>query len=419
MAIKAQPPLGFNDTVLVVGIDVGKQNHVAVAQGPGGQASKALPFANNQAGFERLVAWLAPLATRWDTTTVVVGLEPTGHYWKPLAEWLRRRGYPLRLVPPVFTQRAQELLDGSPLKSDAKDAHVIADLVRQGKSRALTNQDNIFQELRYLAEARRRVVRERTSLVNRLHRLLDLLFPELPALFHSIDCPTVRALLAVAVTPAEVVALGQDALARLLYQASRGRVSPARAAELLAAAGQSVGCRERVATVRLEVPLLLERLALVHAHRQLLEQEMKTALQQVDYASQLLSIPGLGVVTVAIALGELGDLRGYRHARQVVKKAGLNLFERSSGQHRGEHRITKRGRGELRRVLFMAVLRMFSAKGIFYSFHQRLVGTKPKPKIAVAAMRRLLVVMFALVRDGARFDARRLLGARPRQEMVA
>lgn len=416
MAIKAQHPMRFNDTVLVIGVDIAKRSHVAVAQVYEGKVSKPLAFANSRTGFEQLLAWMDQMTARFGTKGIVIGLEPTGHYWKPLAEWLRRHGNEVRLVPPVFTHRAKELIDGSPLKSDSKDAHVIADLVRQGKSRALTNQDNVFQELRSLSECRHRLVKERLSLVNRLHRLLDMLFPELPALFHRLDCPTVRALLKVAATPDEILTLGIEPLTRLLRSASHGNLGQARAEELRQAASQSIACQERVAPLRMELPFTLTKLDLVASQVEQVEQQMVVTLKQVDYASHLLSIPGIGVITVAIILGEVGDLRGYRHARQVIKKAGLNLYEKSSGQHQSQHHITKRGRAELRRVLFMAVLRMFGAKGAFREYYQRMVKTKAKTKIAVAAMRRLLSTIFALVRDGSRFESERLLGSSGRTE---
>jgi len=130
---------------------------------------------------------------------------------------------------------------------------------------------------------------------------------------------------------------------------------------------------------------------------------MVTLLQNVDYAPRLLTIPGIGVVTLAIVLGELGNLRNYRNSKQILKMAGLNLFERSSGQRQGTRRITKRGRAELRHILYLAAIRMTAKGRPLHGLRQKLSPTKPAPKVAVAGMRRLLKAMFAIVRDNRPF----------------
>jgi transposase len=404
MASKTLRAYRYNEATLVVGIDIAKNRHVAVAEGPGGVMTKPFAFDNSLQGFLQLIDWLSKATTRLGTASIVIGMEPTGHYWKPLGEWLQEKGYELRFVSPVLTKRAKEMLDGSPLKTDAKDAAVIADLVRQGKSRPLSERQDAYQELRYLAELRRRLVVERGALLNRLHRLLDLLFPELPKLFASLDSASVFALLCAAPTPQAVIALGLRALTELLQQVSRKKLGRERAEAILAAAQVTIGCRHGQRALQMELALLLPRINELGAQRRQVEQQMTVILRSIDYVPRLLSIPGIGVVTVAIVLGELGDLRLYRNARQVLKMAGLNLFEHSSGDHRGQKRITKRGRAQLRQVLYLAAIRMFAPGCPLHGLHQKQSETKPGPKIAVAGMRRLLKAMFAIVRDERSFE---------------
>jgi transposase len=291
------------------------------------------------------------------------------------------------------------MLDGSPLKTDAKDARVIADLMRQGKSRPISTQEGLYQELRYLAEVRHRLMIERTSLLNRLNRLLDLLFPELPGLFKALDGVTIRTLLKVAPTPTEVLELGVEGLTDLLVKASHGKLGRQRAEAIIAAAHTSVGCQYGADVLRFELQLLLPRVEEILAQRDQVDERMTTAIAGIDYASKLLSIPGIGPVTVAVFLGEVGDLRNYRNAKQVLKMAGLNLFERSSGTHKGMRRMTKRGRPELRRILYLAAIRMVVKGMPLKGLYQKMTPNKPTPKVIVAGMRRLVKAMFAMVRD--------------------
>jgi transposase len=75
-----------------------------------------------------------------------------------------------------------------------------------------------------------------------------------------------------------------------------------------------------------------------------LEEEMLPHLEQIPYSDSLLSVKGIGAVTVAGLIGEVGDFRQFHTLREVMKLAGLDLFEISSGKHKGNRHISKRGR---------------------------------------------------------------------------
>lgn len=401
MAIQPRP---LGPDTLVIGVDIAKSSHVAVAQAPDHMFSKPFPFKNDGAGFEAFAAWLMQAAAKAGTTKVIVAIEPTGHYWKPLGEFLRRRDIEVRMVSTLLTKRAKDMLDGSPLKTDAKDAKVIADLARMGKSRPEYVQGEAVQELRYLVEYRERLCRERTACLNRLHRLLDLLFPEITGMFSRIDCKSLQALVAAVPTPAAALKAGVEALAEILKVASNGYYGASKALQIVEAAKSSIGCREGIAPLVFETLVIVPRIREFDILLKAIEIEMMDVLDKVDYGALLLTIPGFGVVTAAVIVAELGDLRLYQNARQVIKMAGLNLFERSSGYHRGQRRITKRGRSLVRKILYLAVLRQAGPKGLYGEYFRKFPG-KPKPKIAVAAMRRLLRLVFAVVRDSRAYQA--------------
>src|SRR5262249_57575355 len=104
----------------------------------------------------------------------------------------------------------------------------------------------------------------------------------------------------------------------------------------------------------------------------------------------LVTIRDLGAVTVAGILGHTGDLGKYEHPDQVIKLAGLNLYEKSSGQHRGQLRITKRGRAHLRKILYMAALRVSRKCGSLHHYYSALTGRAIPPTAAlVAAMSKI------------------------------
>jgi transposase len=358
---------------------------------------------NDWASFEALEAWARQTAARAQCSSLVFALESTGHYHKPLEEWLSRRGHAVRFVSTLATCRAKVLLDDSTTKTDEKDACVIADLARHGKSLPIAGQEERYAELRYLGEFRQRLTEEKTQVLNRLHRLLDLCFPELPGLFSELEGRAVRALLAKAPTPEEVVLLGIEELTSLLREASRGRLKRERAEQVLAAAKTSIGCRRGVNKLKLEVPYQLGRLDELERQLAEVERELVTTSEPIPYFRDLAAIPHLGAVTVAILLGELGDIRKYQHMDQLVKKAGLTLTERSSGKHKGKRRLSKRGRAQARQMLYLAATRMMKKDAPLQNYRLNH-PSKPGTTLAVMGMKRILRMLFAVVHTNTAFN---------------
>jgi transposase len=392
---------------VVIGVDIAKTEFVAVGQLSSGEETKARKFAMSRSGFQAFEAWWRQVVTKAQAEGVVFALEPTGHYGTPLATWLQDKGMPVCLVQPLHTNRVKELYDGTRRKTDAKDAAVIADLYRRGVYKPWRVPRGAFAALRVLARRREQLVKQRSQATNRLHRHLDVVFPEIRELFSKVTSATVLALLEEACTPDEVQALPYLELVGRIRSASRGQLGEERAAELLAAAKTSIGIADGVAAHQLAIRQTVTELRQVLKRLCEVEQAMRQDLAEVPYAMRLLSIPKLGVITVATLLGELGDLRGYRHAGQLIKMAGLDLVESSSGQRQGKRHISRRGRRYARQMLYLAALRL--GGGVLAAPRHRMVelNKKEPTKAAVANMCRLLRILHALVRDDVDFDAAR------------
>ena len=92
----------------------------------------------------------------------------------------------------------------------------------------------------------------------------------------------------------------------------------------------------------MEIQELLSFMEASERFTESLEQEMITHLAQVPYSNILLSLKGIGEVTAAGLIGEVGDFRKFRTMSEIMKLAGLDLFEVSSGRHKGQRHISKR-----------------------------------------------------------------------------
>jgi len=111
----------------------------------------------------------------------------------------------------------------------------------------------------------------------------------------------------------------------------------------------------------------------------------------------LRSVPGIGPVTACTLIADLPEL-GHLDRRRIAALAGLAPFARESGGWRG-HRMITGGRPHIRQVLYMATLSAIKCNPVIRAFHQRLAAGRPGKVAVIAAMRNLLTILNAMLRD--------------------
>ena len=159
---------------------------------------------------------------------------------------------------------------------------------------------------------------------------------------------------------------------------------------------------------------LLTEYELYHQQYAELEQLMLALLQQVPNGEKLLAIKGVGLVTAATFVGEVGDISRFQDPRQIQKLAGLNLVENSSGKHQGKTRISHRGRKRLRHGLFMAMITILAKNQEFRMLHQKNLTREKNPltkmQSIIALCGKLIRVFYGLLRTGSDYSAEKMLG---------
>jgi len=407
-------PIAGADT-LVVGIDIGKRVHW-VTFTVDGESVESFRIFNEGHSFVKLLEEIRRLQKRYECPNVLVGMEPTGHYWYPLAYFLHKHKQVIVTVNPAHVRWSKELDDNSPLKSDEKDAGIIAELVRQGKYFSVVLPKGVYAHLRKLSAMRASRVKQRSAQKNMLHRILDMIFPEYAGLFSDLVGKTAQILLRRCPAPEQIEALGSEKLTVLIRQASHRRLGVAKAQKVLVAAQMSIGITEGLDSYLLDLSQTLDMLDLLGKQIAEIEQQQEAYLAQVPYASFLLSVPGIGPVTVATLLGEIGDFRAYSSARELIKLAGLNLYEVSSGLHKGKRKISKRGRRRLRHALYCAVIPMIRHNAPFRDkYHAFLDRDKAPHQAIIALCTKLLRVLFALVCKEQNFSEEMVSGTQMKQ----
>ena len=152
---------------------------------------------------------------------VLIGLEPTGHYWRKLAYFGKDKGYDVRFVRTTALKHHRAIDESSSAKSDEKDALTITNITREGKYIDTVIEDGIVRQLRTLSKVRERILRYNVSAKNTLHAALDDYFPELTKIFWSMGAKGLWALLEKCPFPQDVLSLKIVTLREMIVRSSR------------------------------------------------------------------------------------------------------------------------------------------------------------------------------------------------------
>lgn len=402
-------------STLVVGIDIGKETHFARAFDYRGiELTKLLKFSNTAEGFELLGRWMRDTCRQQEKTEVIVGLEPTGHYWFTLGDHLKRQGHKLAIVNPFHVKRTKELDDNSPTKNDRKDPKTIAMLVKDGRYREVYIPEDIYQELREAVEERERLQKQLIAIHNRVIRWLDIRFPEFTEVFKKWTGKTALLTLQTFPTPAKVLETGAEEILATWRTVVKRSIGIKKAQALVKAASKSIGRTTGQVASETSLQNLLAEYELYHAQHERLKQLVQELLLQVPNAVKLLGIKGVGLITAATFVGETGDIHRFEHPRQIQKLAGCNLVENSSGKHKGKTTISRRGRKRLRRGLFMTMIAILGKNPEFRELHHRNLTREKNPlnkmQSIIALCGKLIRVFYSILKNGVDYNPEKMMG---------
>lgn len=421
-----QKLLAITTDTLVIGVDIAKNYQWArFVDFRGIEHDRALKFKNSKGGFETILARIREICKKENFATAVVGMEPTGHYWKAFANWLEKQdGIKVVLVNPYATKRAKELDDNSQTKSDKKDALTIAKLVKDGRYFGLYLPHDVYAELRGLSTTRTVLNKRKNALKNTITAVMDEYFPEYEEVF---KCPlsgkASRHILKSCPFPRFILELGEDRVTDEIKKAVRKTVGRKKAVQLVEAAKDSIGVDYGEEAARLKLRLMLEELELLEKQAEELEEQMADELQKTDYAGFLLSIKGIGIVTLAACLGELGDPARFENPRQMSRMAGYNLVEDSSGKNKSGTKISKRGRKNLRNVLYQMALTMVATndemKQLYHYLKTREKEPLKKMQALIVVSKKILTLIHTLAKKKENYDPEKVFGHIRREQLKA
>ena len=370
-----------------VGIDIAAESHVvAVIDEDGKVVTKATEFAEDAEGYDKLFKLLGP------PSRCKVAMEATGHYWQNVFATLAGAGFEVSLLNPLRTNRfAQENL--SRTKTDAIDAMSIARFAREKRPAPTRLPDSATRSLREFVRLRDRIVQDEADAARRLHRLIDLTFPEFTRCVKDVATLLSTAILSKYPTAVAFPAKSRE-LAKLVYD-GRHAVGAELAKKLVNAARISVG-RHHEDAYRIQVQYACEDID--HARRRVCELagRIEELLGKHEVGTLLTTIDGIGAQTAARLVAEIGDFEKFSNAGKLAAYVGAIPALRHSGKRRPHGKMSF-GNARLRCALWMPTLVAIRVNPWLRAYYKRLVAGGKLRKVAlIAAMRKLLHAIYSV-----------------------
>jgi transposase len=264
-----------------------------------------------------------------------------------------------------------------------------------------------YDELRILMANRETVTKRLNSAVNQIHRWVDIVFPELRQVFKILTCTSAIATLRTFPLPREISRLNTEQILDGWKQYVKRHTGFKRAELLISLAKSSVGTTQALHAYKLHLGQLLEEYDLAKRQLDQIEHELYLILERIPYAQKLLEIRGVNVTSLAGVLGDAGDLSGYSHGNALLRHAGLNLTEASSGKWRGKMVLSKRGRPRLRHFLYLMTMCMVMTNPEVRALHHYNVeGKKLKKMNSIMKLRgKVARMLVGLAKSSEAYDS--------------
>ncbi len=396
---------------LITGLDIGKDRHHAFFGDANGRTiGGKFHFSNDSSGFEHLLIYVQQHMYKGGFEKNVLGMEPTGVYHKPLAEFLIDQGYLVVSVTGAAVKNNRELLDGRWDKNDTKDAANVADLISQGKCQYYDWPTMDLRELRRLISLHAKIKRMKHGLMTRIrNNLIAEYFPELDKHWKGSEADNLS-IVRWCLAPEKMVCLEFDEFFKLVVTKTTGLKQQKRLMRILQASQDSIGCQAGCA-LDLEAEVVVDNLRLINMHMDNVERTIAALCERFEEYPFLLSIPGFGPYVCSRVLAKIGNPFRFNHEKQVLRLAGMDLSARRSGKKSGSviPVISKKGSAELRYALYQAALVASSRCRLIVPYFQKLLkgrerekGIKTKMRVKLAS--KLLVIAWTLMKKKAPFN---------------
>ena len=329
-------------------------------------------------------------------------------------------GYNVVTVNPAATKKAKELDDNNQSKTDHRDARVIAQLVKDGRYTEPNLLDGLYEELREVTKIKRILTGDMVRTKNQITNWFDRYFPEYTKVYKQWNKKTLLWIIKKYRFPILIAKLDPEEIYLEIKKDIKKGIGRTKVKEIIDAAKTSIGITEGLKSASIEFDYLISKYEKFTDDLINLDIYIQELIQGYDETSRIKDINGIGLNTAAGLISELGAISQYKSPKQLSKMAGLSLVEDSSGKKRGKRVISKRGRSNLRKLLYQCIVSMLRHNKEFqelYAYYtKRNINPLTGKEAIIALMNKLLRIIHALITKKVKYDPEKMLNDIKRQE---
>jgi len=408
----------------IAGIDVGKFFSEMAILSPSNKVVARMKINHDSyTDVKRAIELLKKAEKDFDSRPSIV-MESTGHYHKILFHSLCKFGFEVSIINPIQTDSIKNI-GIRKVKNDKIDAQKIALLHRFQELETTNIPNEDIECLKSLCRQYYKLSDELTTYKNRLTGIVDQLMLNFKDVFPDIYSKTAIAVLEEYPTPTTIIKADKDKLVSIIKGNSRKSLEWATAKyELLVLKAKefeplSVNNTANVTMLTVYISMvknLQDSLTkILKAIHQLIDDDLSKDVPVISPTLELLqSIPGIGFLTAATIIAEIGDFSAFSKPKKLVAYFGIDPSVMQSGEFTGtRNKMSKRGSRLLRRVLYTTALANIRTKRnsepcnpVLMDFYKRKSQSKPKKVALGAVMHKLVYIIFAVLRDRKPFELR-------------
>jgi len=399
-----------------VGIDIAKSFHVVsiINDEETKVINKPFKINNDAKGFEKLITVLDSISLEKKEFTI--GLEATGIYGENLLEFLKSKGYSVKLLNPFQTSRYREQITLKKVKNDEIDSLVIALLLKDGKFSSGYVTDDEYQSLRTLYRNRASIQADMKDVKKRILTQITVTFPEFESFIKPFTVSGL-ALLDKYPTAHHYKHSSVDRIMKLFRHIQGNNFTQEKALRLLELSKESIYSGKakdaRAIAIKSSIRLLkmyLSELDIIEAEILSLLNSSSATTTTADEASEelkkadnlianLKTIPGVADKTIAAVIGECGDLTRFPTIAKFIGYLGLFPTENSSGNSKNIGHLSKRGSSLAKHALYMsAVSCLIHNTQLKQLYDTKRSQGKSKKEALVAVSRKIAVIIYSIVK---------------------
>jgi len=408
----------------VAGIDVGKNFSEMCILSPNNEIYHRIKIYHDSIDSIQKAIGLLQKAEKDFAIRPVVVLESTGHYHKILFHYLSDSGFEVSIINPIQFDSIKNI-GIRKVKNDKFDAHKIALLYRFSFIKTTVVPDDVIDCLKSLCRQYYKLGDELTTYKNRLIGIIDQVMLNFTDVFQNVYSKTALAVLDRYPSPKQILKANKKTLISLIEKTSKkGLAWSTEKYELLVLKAKefkdlSINNPGNLAILKVNISMVR---TLQDAQKDILDAINEIILADslednpvlAPIINLLCSIPGIGILTAATMLAEVGDFSAFSSPNKLVAFFGIDPSVNQSGEFIGtRNKMSKRGSRLLRRVIFTTALANIRSKRngdktnpVLYEFYQKKCTNKPKKVALGAVMRKLVNIICAVMRDKKPFELR-------------